>query len=227
MTVPLEAITFRNQTESPLLRLPGELRNRIYELVVGGNIIFVSGSLQRPEKALVDLMTPGVAQKSTWTFVSGIFTIGLACRQLHRETALTQYTKNVFHFDDMQSGRAFVNGLTSTQRALLTSISVNVVDYFSADPSWDLMLSMWSSVVDTDIDMFLPELEIVYISAQDRTGSFRANEEEVLHTVGRKLKIGTSRKEGVSLMILDVFRGMENKDQAKTIKLSWNGEAFV
>ncbi|KAI4710520.1 hypothetical protein J4E89_004976 [Alternaria sp. Ai002NY15] len=227
MTVPLEAITFRNQTESPLLRLPGELRNRIYELVVGGNIIFVSGLLQRPEKALVDLMTPGVAQKSTWTSVSGIFTIGLACRQLHRETALTQYTKNVFHFDDMQSGRAFVNGLTSTQRALLTSISVNVVDYFSADPSWDLMLSMWSSVVDTDIDMFLPELEIVYISAQDRTGSFRANEEEVLHTVGRKLKIGTSRKEGVSLMILDVFRGMENRDQAKTIKLSWNGEAFV
>ncbi|KAI4634112.1 uncharacterized protein J4E87_001282 [Alternaria ethzedia] len=227
MTVPLESITFRNQTESPLLRLPGELRNRIYELVVGGNIIFVSGLLQRPEKALVDLMTPGVAQKSTWTSVSRIFTIGLACRQLHRETALTQYTKNVFHFDDMQSGRAFVNGLTSTQRALLTSISVNVVDYFSADPSWDLMLSMWSSVVDTDIDMFLPELEIVYISAQDRTGSFRANEEEVLHTVGRKLKIGTSRKEGVSLMILDVFRGMENRDQAKTIKLSWNGEAFV
>ena len=200
-------------------------------MVVGGNIIIVSGLRQRAEKTSVDLITLGAAeegaQKSSCTSVSGIFTIGLACRQLHRETALTQYTKNIFHFDDMQSGRAFVNSLTSTQRALLTSVSVNVEDYFRGVLSWDFMSNVWSYVVDTDIAMFLPELESVYISAQNPKGSFLANEEEVLHTVGRKLKIGTSRKEGVSLMILDVFRGMENRDHAKTIKLSWNGEAFV
>ena len=81
--------------------------------------------------------------------------------------------------------------------------------------------------MDTYPDMFLPELERVYICVDYHQGSIRATEEKVFHRVGLKLKIGTSRKEGVSLTILDVFRGMENRDQAKTIKLSWNGEAFV
>ncbi|KAI4659039.1 uncharacterized protein J4E78_005462 [Alternaria triticimaculans] len=223
-------------TESPLLRLPGELRNRIYELAVGGNIIVVTKSYTRPGKTSVCLTSANTsgpdaksAQASIRAPVSGIFTIGLVCRQLHRETALSQYAKNLFHFDNMYHGRDFVDSLSSAQRALLTSISVNVEDYFRSDFSWNFISSTWTwrSVVDTDTEIFLPQLESVYISAQDPKGSFLAAEEEVLHTVGRKLKIGTSRKEGVSLIILNVFRGTENRDQAKMIKLSWNGEAFV
>jgi len=212
-------------TESPLLRLPGELRNRIYELVVGENIIVVSSSYKRPGKTSVYLTSAGTP--GPVTSVSGIFTIGLACRQLHQETAPTQYTKNIFHFDDGQAGRAFVEGLTSAQRALLTSISVNFADYVRENYIWDTISSTWSDVKDTYPDMFLPEVERVYIYVDDHKGSLRANEEKVVHRVGRKLKIGTSRKEGVSLMILNVFRGMEIRDQAKTIKMSSNCEALV
>jgi hypothetical protein len=40
----------RNDRESPLLRLPGEIRNKIYEFAVGGHIIVIKyhGSLFTP-----------------------------------------------------------------------------------------------------------------------------------------------------------------------------------
>ncbi|KAH6864804.1 hypothetical protein BKA58DRAFT_462254 [Alternaria rosae] len=226
--------TLRNQAESSLLRLPGELRNRIFELVVGGNIVVVSTWTQQPAKPFVYLTSADSSgsdakgtQASSRAPALGIFTIGLVCRQLHQETALTQYIKNIFHFDDMEAGRAFVDGLTSTQRALLTSISLNVEGYFGIDFSWDFISSMWRYVADNDTDMFLPELERVYISVDDQKGSLQAKEKEVLHAIGRKLKIRIAREECVSLMNLDVFQGMENRSQAKTTKLSWNGGAPV
>ncbi|KAI4644342.1 hypothetical protein J4E93_006243 [Alternaria ventricosa] len=216
-------LTLRNQIESPLLRLPGELRNRICELAVGGNIIVVRSCYKRPGKISVHLTsadTPGPV-----TSVSGIFTMGLACRQLHQEIALTQYTKNIFHFDGVQAFRTFVEGLTTAQRALLTSVSINVEDYLGPKLYWDLFTNVWKGHEGTKI--FLPELERVYINAPDRQLSLLVHVEVVLHILWEKLKIGTERKEGISLMAFDVFRGMENRDQAKTIKLSWGGEAFV
>jgi len=190
MTSSLEEITLRNQIESPLLRLPGELRNRICELAVSGNIIVVSSSYKRPGKMPVYLTsaeTPGPivkgAQKSDRTSVSGIFTIGLACRQLHQETALTQYTKNTFHFDDEQTGRTFVEGLTSAQRALLTSISINFYDYFKADCwCWDFVTHTWEGNEGTRI--FLPELKRVYIK-DDKKIYRLVNEEDYLRIFGQ------------------------------------------
>ncbi|KAI4611745.1 hypothetical protein J4E83_007996 [Alternaria metachromatica] len=229
MTVSLEEITLRNQAESPLLRLPGELRNRIYELAVGGNIIVVSSSYKRWRKMSVYLTSADPsgpdaksAQASIRAPVSDIFTIGLVCRQLHRETALIQYAKNLFHLDNIYYGRDFVDSLSSAQRALVTSISVRIGTYFVA--RW------FNSYPRKDLDMpslFLPQVERVYISPEHFKSHPWSDEETLLKVIGHNLKIGTGRKEGISVMVFDVFQGMENRDQAKTIKLGWDGEAFV
>jgi len=212
----------RNQAESPLLRLPGELRNRIYELAVGGNIIVVTKSYKRWRKTSVYLTSADPsgpdaksAQASIRAPVSGIFTIGLVCRQLHRETALSQYARNLFHFDNMYYGRDFVDSLSSAQRALVTSISVRIGTYF---------VTRWfNSYPRKGLDMpsiFLPQVERVYISPEHLKSCPWSDEETVLKVIGHNLKIGTGRKERVSLILLDVFQGMENQDQTKTIKLS-------
>ncbi|KAI4931943.1 uncharacterized protein J4E92_003841 [Alternaria infectoria] len=216
-------------TESPLIRLPGELRNRIYELAVGGNIIAVTGFYRRPGKLSVYLTSANTsgpdaksAQASLRAPVSGIFTIGLVCRQLHRETALIQYAKNLFHFDIMYHGQEFVDSLSSAQRALLTSISVRIDTYSMA--RWLYRYPRKSPDV---LGLFLPQVERVYISPEQFKSHHWWDEERILKVIGHNLKIGTGRKECVSLSLIDVFQGMKKQDQTKTIKLSWDGETPV
>jgi len=221
-------------TESSLLRLPGELRNHIYELAVGGNIIVVTKSYKRPGKTLVYLTSANTsgpdarsAQVSIRAPVSGIFTIGLVCRQLHREAALSQYVKNLFHFDSMIAGQILLESLNSAQRALLTSIFIQVGTYFVTRWFFDWVIDLRTSLDETGIS--LPKLKHVYFSPELVKGTPWDDEEAILNKIGIwcNLKIGSGRNEGISFILLDVFSGMENRDQAKTIILNWDGEASV
>lgn len=224
----------RNQAESPLLRLPGELRNRIYELAVGGNIIVVTKSYKRWRKTSVYLTSADPsgpdaksAQASIRAPVSGIFTIGLVCRQLHRETALSQYAKNLFHFDSMTAGQILLESLNSAQRALLTSISIQVGTYFVTRWFFGWVIDLRTSLDETGIS--LPKLKHVYFGPELVKGTHWDDEEAILNRIGvwHNMKIGSGRNEGISFILLDVFSGMENRDQAKTIILNWDGEASV
>ena len=221
-------------TESPLLRLPGELRNRIYELAVGRNIIVVTKSYKRPVKASVYLTSAKTsgpdaksAQVSIRAPVSGIFTIGLVCRQLNREIALIQYANNLFHFDSMTAGQILLDSLNNAQRALLTSISIKIGNYFVTRWFFDWVIDLRTSLDETGIS--LPKLKHVYFSPELVKGTPWDDEEAILHSIGIwcDLKIGSGRNEGISFILLDVFSGLENRDQAKTIKLNWDGETCV
>ncbi|KAH6637842.1 hypothetical protein C7974DRAFT_286440, partial [Boeremia exigua] len=70
-----------NTTNSPLLRLPGELRNRIYELVLGGNVFPMTH---------LDLPRQPVNYR--------IFGFLLVCRHIHREARWTVFETNTFTF---------------------------------------------------------------------------------------------------------------------------------
>jgi hypothetical protein len=96
--------TKRNQQSSILLRLPAELRNNIYSLVLGGKYITIAGwgSYWVQSKSLDDcyaLMCPPEEPEFTWhKFESSKHLLSLlhTCRQVHSETRLLPFALNVF-----------------------------------------------------------------------------------------------------------------------------------
>ncbi|CAN9342946.1 unnamed protein product [Alternaria sp. RS040] len=79
-----QAITARNQSDSPFLRLPSEIRNQIYYFALGGNEIYVisNGDEKSP------LWGRSLEQK-IWSLkpIKQIMAINLplACTQIRRE----------------------------------------------------------------------------------------------------------------------------------------------
>ncbi|KAK0718553.1 hypothetical protein B0T26DRAFT_646352 [Lasiosphaeria miniovina] len=101
----------RNQQVSPFFRLPPELRNRIYELVLSVGQINVcykrwEHKPRRPVEGgfwcrLLDTTqnpwtTPGTG---TGTELHGMTLLSPVCRQLYHETALLPYSMNAWSFE--------------------------------------------------------------------------------------------------------------------------------
>ncbi|KAF2132519.1 hypothetical protein P153DRAFT_276118, partial [Dothidotthia symphoricarpi CBS 119687] len=93
-----------NEQESPLLRLPGELRNAIYRHVLPGNIDIKYGGKARDKVDMVALST--------------------ACRTLHQETALLLFSQSTFRFDSVMQIYPFSGSLTARQREEVRSIAL-------------------------------------------------------------------------------------------------------
>lgn len=145
----------RNEKESPLLKLPGELRNRIYEFVVGGHVIVIehSGRMTTPyvPRLPVKLTCRLITSSSSLTSQSGtlaedrisgeregqpiepservsrIFTLGLVCRQIRAETASIQYKHNIFHFHNPSAFEVFTWQLSAAQCNAIVQVSIGRV----------------------------------------------------------------------------------------------------
>ena len=147
----------RNEKESPLLRLPGEIRNKIYEFAVGGHIIIIKNYGREPTyydpsppmRLSYCLFTPSssLASKTATEAMkqpspngstkmpkigaserpSRIFGIDLVCRQIRAETAQIQYKHNIFEFDNCPTFVTFTMKLSAAQRNVITEISVDPV----------------------------------------------------------------------------------------------------
>jgi hypothetical protein len=74
---------------SPLLRLPAEIRNQIWRLVVGGKVIREQVTKRRRARVL-----PRPCDRIN------IFALLRVCRQIYAETALLPFTANTFSFVD-------------------------------------------------------------------------------------------------------------------------------
>ncbi|KAH7399643.1 hypothetical protein BKA66DRAFT_452267 [Pyrenochaeta sp. MPI-SDFR-AT-0127] len=83
----LTRTTPQSQRDNLLLRLPAELRNRIYELVLGGRTY-----------RFKDTVCTNHARLDTSE--RHIFGLLYVCRQIHFETALLPYSMNIFSFRD-------------------------------------------------------------------------------------------------------------------------------
>jgi len=126
--------TTRNSTESPLLRLSGELRNRILGYVVGGHIVVLDDSLgSRPTGAPSGVPLPyRLTTYSQTNFqdsigmkcVSQSLNVTLVCRQLYFESAPLQFKITSFHFRSLQAFKLFTEVLTSRQRSAIKAISI-------------------------------------------------------------------------------------------------------
>jgi hypothetical protein len=101
----------RNDRESPLLRLPGELRNRIYGYVFDGSILSFVRSLVNV--VLSQPIAPGLP-------------LTRVCRKLHKETALVPFKSMVVECSTLDTFNGLVSRLNQAQRQSLTSLRLYV-----------------------------------------------------------------------------------------------------
>ncbi|KAH7076473.1 hypothetical protein BKA63DRAFT_283376 [Paraphoma chrysanthemicola] len=132
-----DGLSARNQREVPLLQLPGELRNKIYTLVLGGLVISSSRHFTSPEQqlgisednALHQSLLPAklfkiaafrVEEDHIPTTVSGYIALLKVCRQIHAETRLLPFELNVFEICSSELS-SFLDHLSVAQRDAITT----------------------------------------------------------------------------------------------------------
>ena len=100
-------IAQRNATSSPLLRLPPEIRNMIYTLIIDVvTVVFTKARLGRGRHPIQD----GLA-------------LLRVCRQIHAEAALLPYALNTFVFWTFTSDlQAFLYGRKNEQIAAMRKV---------------------------------------------------------------------------------------------------------
>ncbi|XPS70270.1 beta transducin [Ascochyta lentis] len=112
----IEAI--KTNSETPLLRLPPEVRNRVWEYALGGkvfNVVF----LQTLRGQYVEEKT----SISKDTFPENSQALLCVCRQIHQETVLLQFSANAFRFD-MEEAFDWARHLLKVQRNLIEEVHV-------------------------------------------------------------------------------------------------------
>jgi hypothetical protein len=118
------------------LRLPGELRNRIYEYAIGGNeVVLVE---EDHDAAIVMFLAApyGRGQKSTSKAWDQLFNLSKTSRQLYHETRLLPFSKNVFsicleeeleeHLSELEATDSFFSELKKAQKEAITTITIDV-----------------------------------------------------------------------------------------------------
>ncbi|KAF2831205.1 hypothetical protein CC86DRAFT_269165, partial [Ophiobolus disseminans] len=101
--------TERNDHDSPLLRLPGELRNRVYEFVLH----------QNPRRYLRSFQT-----SSMWHQGPNLRNLSIlsVCKKTHHDTALLPFALNTFRCDALHVFEGMLSTMTMTQRQAITSL---------------------------------------------------------------------------------------------------------
>ncbi|KAF2996838.1 hypothetical protein E8E13_003511 [Curvularia kusanoi] len=121
VTVTPPPTTARNQEQSPLLRLPRELRDKIWYHVIGNNYISMK---PYPQEHLACAEYPGC---TTMPLIK-LFALGSTCRQLHGETALLPFRLCAMDYGRLYSVAVFewLGRLSGEQRAAITEMKMPV-----------------------------------------------------------------------------------------------------
>ncbi|KAF2253549.1 hypothetical protein BU26DRAFT_387494, partial [Trematosphaeria pertusa] len=106
-------IAKRNQQESPLLQLPPEIRNRIYEYVLGGRTVHITKKPYRPAEG--KLLSVSGNEKHFLSFLA-------VSRRLYAETAVLPYKLNTFSAHDPGVLREWLANLLPARRDAVASI---------------------------------------------------------------------------------------------------------
>ncbi|KAK5164682.1 uncharacterized protein LTR77_009888 [Saxophila tyrrhenica] len=135
-----------NQTNSPLLRLPAEIRNRIYDLALRTSTVHIfSARGKGPEPHITahtctskksdqemantmrqDDMRPDVDGEDSDQYTGSPYSIALlrTCKQIHHESALLPFKINTFSFRSAMELERFANRLLPCQREALVDITL-------------------------------------------------------------------------------------------------------
>lgn len=119
----------RNRQQSPLLRLPGELLNKVYEYVMSGVTISVFAAPKRwgPYELHTNVVDPVTALTTT---SNALETTGLTrvCRQIHSETRLLPFRTFTFHIHSDGSFSKLLDTLLPVQRDAISTVQISTPD---------------------------------------------------------------------------------------------------
>jgi hypothetical protein len=101
MNTDMPFYSIKSQNDSPLLRLPGEIRNKIYEYALGGNTILICLSSHKPPfgrliSEIVDPRQETSRQVIRTVPFSALLQLPGVCRQLRSEAGSLPYALSKF-----------------------------------------------------------------------------------------------------------------------------------
>lgn len=125
----------QGSSQSPLLRLPLEIRTQIWQHVLGDhNTVYVDGGNGDRELAMIPCEEPSLnISLHTLRCVRGTGAMRV-CRQMYTETDHLFYTTRMFFFKDQQSLTEFTDGLTVVQRHNIKVIYLRMPDIAFTHP---------------------------------------------------------------------------------------------
>lgn len=159
--------TLHNQNNSPLLKLPAELRNKIYHYVFSGHVISISQRYWAAKHTCVYLKEDCLNKEARSQ--AEFLALTATCRQIHHETylfpfALSELRLNAYLNLDFRVIQIFLDSLSAEKRAAITKLSVPDNFYVS-------FLLAYFSGQDFPTDSS-PEFD-VQASEQEMAGPFR------------------------------------------------------
>ncbi|CAA9957450.1 hypothetical protein PTMSG1_01058 [Pyrenophora teres f. maculata] len=119
-----DRLTLRNQQESIFLRLPGELRHRIYEYAFSEQCILVGRSLSSRLQLAVEPygFSPQDQYKIPRYNFTRLLAIAMTCRQVYAEAALLIFQLNDFRFHHVETIEQFLDSVPAASRAAITAL---------------------------------------------------------------------------------------------------------
>jgi hypothetical protein len=98
LTVSSEILNART---SPLLRLPAELRNRVYDCVFGNIVITMArATTRRPAKRPRTYRYLSARQQGSSKNLKPLYGLIFVCRKLYAETQLLPFTSSMFYIEN-------------------------------------------------------------------------------------------------------------------------------
>ncbi|KAH4311692.1 hypothetical protein HBI81_129930 [Parastagonospora nodorum] len=119
----------RNRQRSPLLRLPGELRNKVYEYVLSSVTVsvFPPSDAQYRYQLHAHISGPVAAPTADPT-VSNAMALTRVCRQISVETVSLPLQLFTFYINSDESFPKFLNYLLPIQRDAIKTIQISTPD---------------------------------------------------------------------------------------------------
>lgn len=118
----------RNQTASPLLQLPAELRNTIYHHVLGFKQIRIIISKSRAHTFTIRTRCTSATPPGNWEAPVHLIALTQACRQIHFETSQLIFSLNEFDARHLFRFQDLLAALTPMQLKSITTLRLQVHD---------------------------------------------------------------------------------------------------
>ncbi|KAH7408373.1 hypothetical protein DE146DRAFT_372209 [Phaeosphaeria sp. MPI-PUGE-AT-0046c] len=138
----------RNRLRSPLLRLPGELRNRVYELAMSDTVVSVFPSVKPHVPYQLHAHLSGHATDYVGALGMSLVTnLSRVCRQIAAETRLLAFQSATFYIHSDGSFISFIDSLSNAKRGAISTIQISTPDAYAGGTLW---CSVKSSVGNDD-----------------------------------------------------------------------------
>lgn len=150
-----------NSSQCAFFKLPGELRNMIYELVVTGPIIYIAQAVWNRKELLVRISS---ATDRAYRPAETIFNIRMVCHQIAYETrdiVEIFFRNNTFSFCNESALMYFRHCVSHSRRALIQSVQLDWDCFFFLSPRMNQNIRNVNVLLG--LGEIMPSLRRVYI----------------------------------------------------------------